>query len=100
MCIPQDIPVSKVRIPSTYTGWEVEYGDGEGNHVNQNEATHLRFTGVDRRSDIVVGPVNPRGMIKLNLYLNDDEIPVSKEKATHTKSKILTENYTPLRNPK
>lgn len=97
--VPDDIPASEVRIPSTYTGWEVEYEDSEGNSVNENEATHLRFTGVDKRSDIVIGPVNPRGMIKLNLYLNDDETPVSKEKASHTRSKILTKSYRPIINP-
>ena len=96
--VPKDIPVSKVRIPSTYTGGEVEYEDGEGNHVNESEATHLRFTGIDRRSDIVVGHAAPRGMIKLNLYLNDEEIPVVKEKASHSKNRIFTEDYRPLRN--
>ncbi len=96
--VPKDISVSKVRIPSTYTGYDVEYEDNEGNHVNENEATHLRFTGVDRRSDIIVGPVKPQGMIKLNLYLNDEEKPVSKEKASHTKSRVLSENYRPLKN--
>lgn len=97
--VPGDIPASKVRIPSTYTGWEVEYEDEEGHRVNEDDATHLRFTGADGRSDIVVGPVKPQGMIKLNLYLNDEEIPVVKERASHTKTKILTEDYRPLRNP-
>ena len=92
--VPEDIP--EVRIPSTYVGQDVEYENEEGKHVSENEATHLRFTGIDRRSDIVVGPVKPRGMIKLNLYLNDEEIPVVKEKASHVKSRILTENYRPL----
>jgi hypothetical protein len=96
--VPDDIPASKVRIPSTYTGWEVEYEDKEGNSVDENEATHLRFTGIDRRSDIVVGPVKSRGMIKLNLYLNDDETPVVKEKASRSKSKVLNEQYRPLIN--
>ncbi len=95
--VPEDIPASKVRIPSTYTGYDVEYEDDEEKPVNENEATHLRFTGIDRRSDIVVGPVKPRGMIKLNLYLNDEEMPVVKEEASHVKSKILTEKYRPLR---
>lgn len=95
--IPEDIPSSQVRIPSTYTGYGVEYEDDEGNPVNENEATHLRFTGIDRRSDIVVGPVKPRGMIKLNLYLNNDEIPVVKEEASHVKSKVLNESYKPLK---
>lgn len=98
--VPQDIPASKVRIPSTYANWDVEYENEKGNHVTENDATHLRFTGIDRRSDIVVGPVKPRGMIKLNLYLDNEEVLVVKEKATHVKSKILTENYRPLRNPK
>ncbi|MGZ7044612.1 MAG: hypothetical protein ACXVHW_05700 [Methanobacterium sp.] len=96
--VPEDIPASKVRIPSPYAEKEIEYEDEKGNHVNENEATHLRFTGVDRRSDIVVGPVKPRGMIKLNLYLDDENIPVSKEKASHTRTKILTEEYRPLIN--
>ena len=95
--VPEDIPASEVRIPSTYTVHEVGYEDEEGKHVNENDATHLRFTGVDRRSDIVVGPVKPRGMIKLNLYLNDEEMPVIKEEASHVKSKILNESYKPLR---
>ncbi len=94
--VPEDIPVFEVRIPSTYTGYDVEYENEEGNSVNENDATHLRFTGIDRRSDIVVGPVRPRGMIKLNLYLNDDEIPVVKEESSHVKSKILNESYRPL----
>ncbi len=95
--VPKDIPASEVRIPSTYTGQDVGYEDEKGNTVNENEATHLRFTGIDRRSDIVVGPVKPRGMIKLNLYLNDEEIPVVKEESSHVKSKVLTESYRPLR---
>ncbi|MGB9980447.1 hypothetical protein [Methanobacterium sp.] len=95
--VPKDIPASKVRIPSTYTGHDVEYEDDEGKPVDENEATHLRFTGIDRRSDIVIGPMKPKGMIKLNLYLNDDEIPVVKEQASHVKSKILSESYRPLR---
>jgi hypothetical protein len=94
--VPEDIPASEVRIPSTYTGHDVEYENDEGKSVNENEATHLRFTGIDRRSDIVVGPVKPEGMIKLNLYLNDDEMPVVKEEASHVKSKILNESYRPL----
>ena len=35
-------------------------------------------------------------MIKLNLYLNDDETPVIKEKASHIKTKVLTGDYRPL----
>ena len=89
-------PSSKLHIPSTYTVHEVGYEDEEGKHV-ENDATHLRFTGVDRRSNIVVGPVKPRGMTKLNLYLNDEEMPVIKEEASHVKSKIFNENYRPLR---
>lgn len=95
--IPEDIPASEVCIPSTYTVHEVGYEDEEGKHVNENEATHLRFTWIDRRSDIAGVPVKPRGMIKLNLYLNDEEMPVIKEEASHVKSKILNENYKPLR---
>jgi hypothetical protein len=96
VAVPSDIPASEVCIPSTYVGHDVEYENEKGKIVNENEATHLRFTGVDRRSDIVVGPVKPQGMIKLNLYLNDDEIPVVKEEASHVKSKILNERYMPL----
>lgn len=94
--VPADIPSSEVRIPSTYTGYDVEYEDDGGKPVKENEATHLRFTGMDRRSDIVVGPVKPNGMIKLNLYLNDNEIPVAKENASHVKSRVLNESYRPL----
>ncbi len=95
--VPESIPASRVIIPSTYTDGSVEYEDDEGNSTDENRATHIRLTGKDRRSDIVVGPVKPEGMIKLNLYLNDDEIPVNKENASHTKSRILNEEYRPLR---
>jgi len=95
--IPETIPVSQVIIPSTYVNGTVEYEDDEGNPTNKNKATHIRLTGKDRRSDIVVGPVKPEGMIKLNLYLNDDSIPVNKENASHTKSRILNEEYKPVK---
>ena len=95
--VPENIPVSEVRIPSTYAEYDVEYENDQGKSVTENEATHLRFTGIDRRSDIVVGPVEPEGMIKLNLYLNDEEIPVVKEESSHVKSKILNENYRPCK---
>jgi hypothetical protein len=98
--IPGDIPASRVRIPSTYTDGEVEYENEKGQQVNKNDATHLRFTSIDRRSDIVVGPIKPKGMIKLNLYLNDEEIPVVKEKASHMKTKVLSGDYRPLKNGK
>ena len=45
---------------------------------------------------MVMGPVKPQGVIKLNLYLNDDEMHVVKEEASHVKSKILNESYRPL----
>jgi len=35
-------------------------------------------------------------MIKLNVYFNDDEYPVIKEKASLAKSKVLNEEYRPL----
>ena len=52
--VPEDIPSSEVRIPSTYVNHDVEYENDKGKFVNENEATHLRFTGGDRRSDIVL----------------------------------------------
>lgn len=95
--VPDTIPASEVIIPSTYANGRVEYEDDEGNQTDEGNATHIRFTGKDRRSDIVVGPVKPEGMIKLNLYLNDDSIPVNKENASHTKSRILNEEYKPVK---
>ncbi|MGB9937637.1 MAG: hypothetical protein ACPK7O_07930 [Methanobacterium sp.] len=95
--IPDDIPASKVRIPSTYMNGEVEYEDENGNQVTKNEATHLRFTGKDRRSDVVVGPVRPRGMIKLNLYLDKNNYPVVKEKSSKNRTRVLSEDYRPIK---
>ncbi len=95
--VPQTIPSSKVRIPSTYAEGEVEYEDDEGNKVDAKNATHIRLTGMDRRTDIVIGPVNPEGMIKLTLYFDDENSPTAKEKSTNSKSKILNEEYRPLK---
>lgn len=57
--VPENIPISEVRIPSTYIEYGVEYENDQGKSVTENEATHLRFIGIDRRSDIVVGSVEP-----------------------------------------
>ena len=95
--IPRSIPVSKVKVPSMYANGDVEYEDTEGNKVNQKNATHIRLTGIDGRSDIVIGPVKSRGMIRLNLYFNDENSPETKEKSTQSKSKIFNEEYKPLK---
>lgn len=94
--IPQTIPASQVKVPSMYINGDVEYEDAEGNKVNKENATHLRLTGIDRRSDIVVGPVKPKGMIKLTLYFNNKNSPETKEKSTSSKSKIFNEEYKPI----
>ena len=94
--IPQTIPASKVKVPSMYINGDVEYEDAEGNKADKENATHLRLTGIDRRSDIVVGPVKPKGMIKLTLYFNNENSPETKEKSTSNKSKIFNEEYKPV----
>jgi len=91
--VPPEIPASKLRIPSTYADGEVEYEDDDGNNVNSKEATHLRLTAKDHRSDLIVGPVEKNGMFKLNVYVNDENRAVSKEQATHRKEIILNEDY-------
>ncbi len=96
--IPRTIPSSKVKIPSMYINGDVEYEDSKGNEVKKENATHIRLTGIDRRSDIVVGPVKPKGMIRLTLYFNDKDTPETKEKSTTSKSKIFNEEYKPLKN--
>ncbi|MGB9937317.1 MAG: hemerythrin domain-containing protein [Methanobacterium sp.] len=95
--VPRDIPKSKVLIPSSYARGTVEYEDALGNKVNKDDSTHLRFTGIDKRSDIVVGPTEDMGCIKLTLYLDDDNLPAVKEKSTNNRSKILNEQYRPLK---
>jgi len=95
--VPTNIPVSKVKVPSMYMNGDVEYEDAEGNKVDKKNATHIRLTGIDRRSDIVIGPVKGKGMIKLNLYFNDEGSPETKEKATNSKSKVFNEEYRPIR---
>lgn len=95
--VPRSIPASNVKVPSIYTNGDVEYEDDEGNKVNKENATHIRLTGIDRRSDIVVGPTKPKGMIKLNLYFNDEGSPETKDKASSSKSKVFNEEYRPIR---
>lgn len=95
--VPRSIPASQVKIPSMYTNGDVEYEDAEGNRVDKENATHLRLTGIDRRSDIVVGPVKPKGMIRLTLYFNNENSPEIKEKSTSSKSKIFNEEYKPIK---
>ncbi|WP_414469111.1 hemerythrin domain-containing protein [Methanobacterium sp. ACI-7] len=95
--VPRDIPKSKVRIPSSYASGDVEYEDAEGNPASEKDSTHIRFTGIDKRSDIVVGPTENNGCIRLTLYLDDDNLPAVKEKSTNNRSKILNEQYRPLR---
>ncbi len=95
--IPRSIPASKVRIPSMYINGDVEYEDAQGHKVDKKNATHIRLTGIDRRSDIVIGPVKRKGMIRLTLYFNDDNSPETMEKSTHSKSKIFNEEYRPVR---
>ncbi len=94
--VPRTIPASQVKVPSMYINGDVEYEDDEGNKVNKGNATHVRLTGIDRRSDIVVGPVKPKGMIRLTLYFNDENSPETKEKSTSSKSKIFNEEYKPI----
>lgn len=95
--VPKGIPASEVKIPSMYAEGEVEYEDSGGTPVDKSKATHIRFTGIDRRSDIVVGPIKPKGMIRLTLYLGDDNLPQTKEKATDKRSKIFNEQYRPIK---
>ncbi len=94
--VPGTIHASKVKVPSMYTNGDVEYEDAEGNKVDKKKATHIRLTGIDRRSDIVIGPVKPKGMIRLTLYFNDKNSPETKEKSTTSKSKIFNEEYKPI----
>ena len=94
--IPLGIPGSQVKVPSMYLNGDVEYEDNEGNKVDKENATHVRLTGIDRRSDIVVGPVKPEGMIRLTLYFNNENSPETKEKSTSSKSKIFNEKYKPI----
>ncbi len=97
---PHDIPASKIRIPSTYKEGNVQYENKEGRQVSENEATHLRLTARDKRSEIVVGPVTPRGMFKLMVYFDKNKNPVSKNKASYKKEVILDEDYERVKSPK
>ena len=96
--VPGTIPSSRVKIPLMYAEGDVEYEDAEGNKVSKENSTHLRLTGIDGRTDIVVGPVEGEGMIKLTMYQNEDNKPTTKEKATKRRSKIFNEEYRPIRN--
>ncbi len=91
--VPHDILASKIRIPSTYAEGNVQYEDDEENLVNEEEATHMRLTATDERSDLIVGPVKPRGMFKLNIYLDENNNAVNKKNSSHTRHIILNENY-------
>ncbi|MGB9936981.1 MAG: hypothetical protein ACPK7O_04625 [Methanobacterium sp.] len=95
--VPEDIPASKLRIPSTYAEGDFEYEDENGNHVSEDKATHLRFTGKDNRSDLVVGPVENRGMFKLSVYMDNENHAVRKEEASHVRQVILNDNYKAIR---
>ncbi len=95
--VPRSIPVSKVKVPSMYINGDVEYEDSEGKTVDKKNATHIRLTGIDRRSDIVIGSVKGEGMIKLTLYFNDKGSPETREKSTYSKSKIFNEEYMPIK---
>jgi len=95
--VPRTIPASHVKIPSMYANGDVEYEDAEGNKVDKKSATHIRLTGIDERTDVVIGPVGDEGMIKLTMYLDNENSAVTKEKATTSRSKIFNEGYRPLR---
>jgi len=95
--VPRGIPASDVKVPSMYVQGDVEYEDDHGNKADKYEATHIRLTGVDRRTDIVIGPVEPKGMIKLTMYLSDKNSAATKEKAAKSRSKIFDKNYRPVR---
>lgn len=95
--VPSKIPASKLRIPSTYVEGDVDYEDDEGNKVDLINATHLKFTAKDKRSDLTVGPLEGGGMFKLNIYLDDEDHAVKKDEATHKKQVILNENYRAIR---
>jgi len=91
--VPSKIPASRVRIPSTYAEGDVEYEDDNGNDVNLKEATHLKFTAQDKRSDLTVGPVKDGGMFKLNIYMDNENKTTKKEEATHIRQVILNDDY-------
>lgn len=95
--VPSKIPASKLRIPSTYAEGNVEYEDNEGNKVNPNQASRLKFTAKDKRSDLTVGPVKEGGMFKLNVYMDDANHATKKEEATHKRQVILNEEYKAIR---
>lgn len=91
--VPSNIPASKIRIPSTYAEGDVQYEDDNENPVNEKEATHIRLTAKDKRSDLVVGPVKPRGILRLNIYLDENNNAVNKQNSSHSRHIVLNENY-------
>lgn len=95
--VPSQIPVSKIRMPSTYAEGDVQYEDSMGNEVDSNQASHLKFTAKDKRSELTVGPVEDQGMFKLNVYLDDENHAVKREESTHQRQVILNENYRAIR---
>ncbi len=95
--VPEDIPTSKIRIPLTYREGDVQYENKEENVVCEDEATHLRFISKDRKTEIVVGPVKPRGMYKLMVYLDENKRPVPKDRAYLSREMILNENFKDVR---
>lgn len=95
--LPSKIPASKLRIPSTYAEGDYEYEDDNGNKVNSDKATHIKFTAKDHRSDLVVGPAEEGGMFRLNVYLDNDNHAVNKDEASHKRQVILNQDYRAIR---
>ena len=95
--IPSDIIASELRIPTTYAEGDIEYEDDDGNDVNFKDATHVRLTAKDRRSELIMGPAENGGMFKLEVYINDENKPVKKEFATKRRELILNEDYKVIR---
>jgi len=91
--VPDEIPASKIRIPITYRQGNVQYENKEEDIVSEDQATHLRFTSKDKKTEIVVGPVSPGGMFKLMVYFDENKRPVSKDRAYLSKEMILNENF-------
>ncbi|MGZ7117198.1 MAG: hypothetical protein ACXVHS_07105 [Methanobacterium sp.] len=95
--VPSDVNASNLRIPSTYAEGDADYEDDEGNHVDSKHATYLKLTAKDKRSDLIIGPVEKGGIFKLEVYLDNENHAVSKEKATHKREVILNEDYRAIR---
>jgi len=91
--IPDKIPASEIRIPETYQKGSVQYEDDYEKPVNENEATHIRLTAKDNRSEILIGPVEPSGMIKLLVYFDEERRPISKDQASFSRELVLNEDY-------